>query len=136
MQSSLRTRTAMLTTYPASKFPDRPVPPSTAWIDLFNPTAEERTKVEAEYGLELPSREELSEVELSSRVSEKSGVLFLNMPAVSRLASPDETSSPLGFVLSKAVLVTVRYAQLRSFESVAEECPTTMAAARASKSSV
>jgi magnesium transporter len=110
----------MLTTYPASKFQDGPVPSSAAWIDLFNPTAEERTKVESEYGLELPSRAELSEVELSSRVSEKGGVLFLNMPAVSRAASPNETPSPLGFVLSKAVLVTVRYAPLRSFESVAE----------------
>jgi magnesium transporter len=110
----------MLTTYPASKSQDGSVPPGVAWIDLFNPTAEERTKVEREYGLELPSREELSEVELSSRVSEKNGVLFLNMPAVSRAASPDTAPSPLGFVLSNAVLVTVRYAPLRAFESVAE----------------
>ena len=87
---------------------------------FLDPTAEERTKVEREYGLELPSREELSEVELSSRVSEKNGVLFLNMPAVSRAASPGTAPSPLGFVLSNAVLVTVRYAPLRSFESVAE----------------
>jgi magnesium transporter len=110
----------MLTTYPASKSQDGSAPHGVAWIDLFNPTAEERTKVEREYGLELPSREELSEVELSSRVSEKNGVLFLNMPAVSRAASPVTAPSPLGFVLSNAVLVTVRYAPLRSFESVAE----------------
>jgi magnesium transporter len=109
----------MLTTYPTQS-PDGSVPSGVAWIDLFNPTPEERTKVEREYGLELPSREELSEVELSSRVSESNGVLFLNMPAVSPAASADAAPSPLGFVLSPAILVTVRYAPLRSFESVAE----------------
>jgi magnesium transporter len=95
--------------------------PDVAWVDLFDPTTEERSRVEAKYGLELPSRDELSEVELSSRVSEKNGVLYLNMPAISRGASPDEPSSPLGFVLTKAVLITVRYAQLRSFELAATQ---------------
>ena len=98
-----------------------PTLPRRGWIDLVNPTADEIRKVELEYRLELPSREELSEVELSSRVSEKNGVLYLNMPAVSRGASPDEPSSPLGFVLSKDVLVTVRYAALRAFDSVAQK---------------
>src|SRR5450432_2025260 len=109
----------MLTTYPSLQASDLSVGPDVAWVDLFDPTTEERSGVEARYGLALPSRDELSEVELSSRVSEKNGVLFLNMPAISRGASPDEPSSPLGFVLTKAVLITVRYAQLRSFESAA-----------------
>ena len=97
------------------------VSPRGTWVDLVNPTAAAIHKVELEYGLALPSREELSEVELSSRVSEKNGVLFLNMPAVSRGASPHEPSSPLGFILSRDVLVTVRYAALRSFDSVAKK---------------
>jgi magnesium transporter len=97
------------------------VSPRRAWVDLVNPTAAEISTVEREYGLTLPSREELSEVELSSRVSERNGVLFLNMPAVSRGASPHEPSSPLGFILSKDVLVTVRYAALRSFDSIAKK---------------
>ena len=99
----------------------QPVSSRGAWVDLVNPTAADIHKVELEYGLALPSREELSEVELSSRVSEKNGVLFLNMPAVSRGGSPHEPSSPLGFILSRDVLVTVRYAALRSFDSVAKK---------------
>ena len=99
----------------------QPVSSRGTWVDLVNPTAADIHKVELEYGLALPSREELSEVELSSRVSEKNGVLFLNMPAVSRGASPHEPSSPLGFILSRDVLVTVRYAALRSFDSVAKK---------------
>jgi magnesium transporter len=90
-----------------------------SWLDLLNPTDEERAGVEARYGLKLPSRHQLSEVESSSRVSEKNGVLFLSMPIVAHASALDEPPSPVGFVLSKDVLVTIRYTQLLSFETVA-----------------
>src|SRR5262249_33022625 len=66
-----------------------------------------------------PSREELSEVESSSRISEEKGVLFLSMPIVSHAHAFEEAPSPIGFVLSKDVLVTIRYTQLRSFDAAA-----------------
>jgi magnesium transporter len=88
------------------------------WFDLLEPTNEERARVESKAGLKLPSREELSEVESSSRVSERDGVLFLNVPIVSHARAIDETPAPVGFVLSKDVLVTIRYMPLRSFETV------------------
>jgi magnesium transporter len=93
--------------------------PTVSWIDLLHPTNEERASVEASYGLSLPSREELSEVELSSRISEKNGVLFLSMPTVSHVGGLDQAPSPLGFVLSKNLLVSIRYTQLHSFDTVA-----------------
>jgi magnesium transporter len=93
--------------------------PAVSWIDLLQPTDEERASVEGGYGLKLPSREELSQVELSSRLAEKNGVLFLSMPTVSHLSGLDHAQSPLGFVLSKKLLVTIRYAQLQAFETVA-----------------
>ena len=93
-----------------------------AWIDLMHPTSEERASVEATYGLKLPSREELSGVELSSRISVKNGILFLSMPTVSHMSGLDQAPSPLGFVLSKSVLITIRFAQLHAFDTVAEKC--------------
>jgi magnesium transporter len=110
----------MLTAYPAP-------PPGEAvhaarelsWLDLLDPTTEEKASVESKFGLGLPSREELSEVESSSRISEEGGVLFLSMPIVSRAGAPAEAPSPIGFVLSKEVLVTIRYTQLLSFDKVA-----------------
>jgi magnesium transporter len=89
------------------------------WVDLLDPTNEEKAGVESKFALRLPSREELSEVESSSRISEEDGVLFLSMPSFSHSRTLDEPPSPLGFVLSKNVLVTIRYTQLRSFDSVA-----------------
>src|SRR5215468_11685347 len=84
----------MLTAYPASASAAAATPPSPAsgsrnggrahtWLDLLDPTPEERASVESKYGLELPSREELSEVESSSRISEENGVLFLSIPIIS-----------------------------------------------------
>ncbi|MDQ2734786.1 MAG: magnesium transporter CorA family protein [Pseudomonadota bacterium] len=85
------------------------------------PTDDERASTEAAYGLRLPSREDLSQVEMSSRVSEVNGALFMNMPAVSHLSGLDEPASPVGFVLNEHVLVTIRYADLRSFDSIAKQ---------------
>jgi len=96
--------------------------PVAAWIDLVHPTSEERASVEGTYGLKLPSREELSGVELSSRISVKNGILFLSMPTVSHMSGLDQAPSPLGFVLSKSVLITIRFAQLHAFDTVAEKC--------------
>src|SRR5258706_2875893 len=110
----------MLTTYPAPARPEgSPAARAVSWIDLLDPTSEERASVESRYGLDLPSRQELSEVESSSRVSERNGVLFLSMPIVARAGALDEPPSPLGFVVSRNLLLTLRYTQLRSFVTVA-----------------
>ena len=121
----------MLTAYPAST-PTLPSPASdggkgggahaagkASWLDLLDPTPEERASVERDYGLELPSREDLSEVESSSRIAEENGVLFLSMPIVSHARALEDAPSPIGFVLSKDLLVTIRYTQLRSFDAAA-----------------
>src|SRR5262249_10653265 len=109
----------MLTAYPASARVETHSPHKVSWIDLLDPTQEERASVETRYGLKLPSREELSEVESSSRISEEKGVLFLSMPIVSHAHAFEEAPSPIGFALSKDVLVTIRYTQLRSFDAAA-----------------
>lgn len=120
----------MLTAYPASaatlpsqasrgKGADVHAARKVSWLDLLDPTEDEKVNVERKYGLKLPSREELSEVESSSRIAEDNGVLFLSIPLVSHGRGVDEPLSPVGFVLSRDVLVTIRYTQLRSFDAVA-----------------
>jgi magnesium transporter len=104
----------MLTAHPASLHAGK-----VSWLDLLDPTPDERAIVESDYGLKLPSREDLSEVESSSRMSEENGVLFMSVPIASHGHAGDEAPSPIGFVLSKDVLVTIRYAPSRSFDSAA-----------------
>ena len=66
------------------------------WFDLLNPTNQEIARVEASTGLKLPSREKLSGVENSSRVSEVNGVFFLSMPSVTSAHAVDDLPSPVG----------------------------------------
>jgi magnesium transporter len=121
----------MLTAYPASaptlpsqasgagKGGDGRAARKVSWLDLLDPTEDERASVERNYMLKLPSREQLSEVESSSRISEENGAMFLSIPFISHGRGVDEPLSPIGSVLSNNVLVTIRYTQLRSFDTVA-----------------
>ncbi|MBV9653322.1 MAG: magnesium transporter CorA family protein [Acetobacteraceae bacterium] len=91
--------------------------PNVAWVDAFEPTGEESRLIESLTGLHVSSREELSEIEASSRLSLENGVLYLSM---TQLVKPDDgpaRSGPLGFVLSKARLVTIRFDQSRLFDT-------------------
>jgi magnesium transporter len=83
--------------------------PSAVWFDLENPTAEEYAFVTRETGLELPSYEDLTEIENSSRLSADDNVLTLSLPIVTRVDDRLE-SSVCGFVLAPERVVTLRFA--------------------------
>ncbi|HEY3778980.1 MAG TPA: magnesium transporter CorA family protein [Rhizomicrobium sp.] len=102
----------MLTTYPAGSSPDR-----AAWIDLLDPGEEERAKASAACGFEIPSRNALEEIEASSRLRVRGDVLILSMPIASKSGGFGEgMPTPLGFVLTPKLLVTVRYAELHAIK--------------------
>lgn len=90
------------------------------WLDLFDATEEERALAERITGLRVPARAELSEIERSSRLTARDGVLTLSTPMVSSTDLKHPVVSPLGFVLSRERLLTVRYEPMRSFDSYAE----------------
>jgi magnesium transporter len=108
----------MLTVHPASPRAKAGAREAT-WLDLLDPTPDERSILESDCGLTLPSRETLSEVESSSRTGDEGGVLFMSVPVASHGRAFDEAPSPIGFVLSKDVLVTIRYSPSRSFDNAA-----------------
>ena len=110
----------MLTTYPGARSPSSAIDPhETWWLDLVDPTEEEKAAAERICRFTIPSRQELGSIETSSRISEDAGILYLSMPIVSTAGEVDEAPSPLGFVLSKDYLVTIRYTALRTFDAVA-----------------
>jgi magnesium transporter len=109
----------MLTAHPASPHAKAGAARNASWLDLVDPTPDERSTVESDYGLKLPSREDLSEVESSSRIADEDGVLFMSVPIASHGRAFDEPPSPIGFVLAKEVLVTIRYSPSRSFDNAA-----------------
>jgi magnesium transporter len=91
------------------------------WIDLLNPTKEETTLVELRIKVRIPSIESLNEIESSSRLAVDREVLYLSIPAVAQGETADAYLSPTGFILTKGVLITVRFAPLSTFDVVAEQ---------------
>ena len=91
----------------------------TVWVDLWNPTPEELATACHEYGLDIPPRDQLEEIEFSSRLQYEDGVFTISVPVTphNKGDEADETS-PLGFVLAADLLVTVRFARLHTFESI------------------
>ena len=87
------------------------------WMDLVDPTDAERAASERITGLRVPSREEVSEIESSSRVSTENGIIYLNMP-YSYLGEDGQSHvTPVGFVLSEKYLLTLRFTALPAFET-------------------
>src|SRR5215472_5797723 len=106
----------MLTVYPASGASGTVVKP--VWIDLLQPTPEERDRIASEYGLRVPSREALQEIESSSRLRAEGHVLTLSMPLTVREERADQLPVPLGFILSPSLLVSVRFIEVHGFADV------------------
>jgi magnesium transporter len=103
----------MLIAYPALGAPDTVVKP--VWIDLVQPTPEELDRIAREYGVRVPSREALQEIESSSRLRAEGQVLTLSMPLTVLEERDDPLPAPLGFILSPSLLVSVRFTEVHGF---------------------
>lgn len=89
------------------------------WIDLVQPSEEERRAVAAASGRQVPTEAELSEIETSSRLNFENDVFVLSMPLIARDEERVRGVSG-GFVLSRERLVTVRFATHSVFDRYAE----------------
>ena len=96
------------------------VPENAVWIDLLNPTKAEETLAEDALGQNVPTREDLEEIEPSSRLYERDGVLFLTASVIAGVDEGQPTADPVGFILSDKLLVTVRHIDPEPFLLVAE----------------
>jgi magnesium transporter len=92
------------------------------WIDLTDPTEAERSAFEAAFGLRVPTTEALGEIEATSRLRVENGALYMTAPLIFAAGNEPWLPSPTGFVLSKHVLMTVRFAKSASFDAVAKDC--------------
>src|SRR5262245_32085522 len=89
------------------------------WIDLLNPTDDERRQVEQATKLRLPSKGEIEEIESSSRVFREGSTSYLSTPVLESMDSANGAVTTVGFVLSPSQLVTLRFAHIAAFDEVA-----------------
>jgi magnesium transporter len=94
---------------------DAALPETVCWIDMLHPTPEEEAQVEALIGVEVPSRDELRDIEPSSRLYIENGAVYLTASVVWKADTDFAEIADIGFVLSGDRLVTIRYAEPKAF---------------------
>ncbi|MGE6995812.1 MAG: magnesium transporter CorA family protein [Pseudomonadales bacterium] len=104
------------------------LPDNMLWADLLSPDSQEERFIESSLGLDIPTREELAEIEDSSRFYDEDGAIFMTTTVVMGIADRRPENAEVTFVLTKRCLVTVRYTELsafRQFETKSSRQPST-----------
>jgi magnesium transporter len=91
----------------------------TPWVDLVNGTPEEIRVVEGALGIELPTREEMREIESTSRFYVEHGARFMTTPMLVSTDTDSPVSTEIGFILVRGILLTLRDTDPLSFRQTA-----------------
>ncbi|KTD18633.1 magnesium transporter CorA family protein [Legionella jordanis] len=86
------------------------------WIDLVSPSMDEENLLEQTLNLNIPTREEMWEIELSSRLYKNKDALFMTANMIAHADSPNPKNEAVTFVLTKSKLITVRYIEPSAFK--------------------
>lgn len=108
--------------------PSSPLPEEALWLDLLEPTVEEERLVEARLDVSVPTREEMREIETSSRMYEEDGAIYLTATVLTKLDTDVPENSQVTFILKGPRLVTNRYVDplpFRRYVAYAERHPQT-----------
>ena len=93
------------------------LPSDAVWFDLVNPSRSEELAVEILLGLQLPTREEMAEIEVSSRLYEEDRAVFMTASLITGADTDTPVLEPVTFVLAGERLVTIRYVEPRAFSA-------------------
>ena len=89
------------------------------WIDLLSPTIKEQKAVENFMEINLQTRQQVEEIESSSKYSETENAIICN----SNFFMPTGDSfsiEPVSFIIAEGVLVSVRFNEFRTFTESAK----------------
>ena len=107
--------------------PNSPPPETAVWIDMVSPTVQEDKLVEQFLGIAVPTREEMQEIEVSSRLYVENGARYMTATLMCQSDTATPKTTPVTFILSSHRLATVRYDDPRPFAIVehklARTCP-------------
>ncbi|ENN88981.1 Magnesium and cobalt transport protein CorA [Rhizobium freirei PRF 81] len=94
----------------AARLPDNAV-----WIDMVEPSREEEANIERLLGLEVPTREDMKDIEPSSRLYIENSSVFLTGSLLWKADTNLPMLTDVAFILTGDRLVTIRYARPKSF---------------------
>jgi magnesium transporter len=97
---------------------DADVPENAIWFDLVTPSPQEDRLVEKQVGIAVPTREEMQEIEVTSRLYVENGARYMTATLMCQSDSDTPKTTPVTFILSGQRLITVRYDDPRPFMMV------------------
>src|SRR5262249_19102116 len=97
---------------------DADIPESAIWFDLVNPNQLEDKMVERRVGIAVPTREEMQEIEVTSRLYVENGARYMTATMMCQSDTATPKTTPVTFILSGHRLITVRYDEPRPFTIV------------------
>jgi magnesium transporter len=93
-------------------------PEDAVWIDLVTPTVQEDRLVENLLGIAVPTREEMQEIEVSSRLYVENHARYMTATLMCHSDTATPKTTAVTFILSGHRLCTVRYDEPRPFAIV------------------
>ena len=102
------------------------LPAGAVWIDMLAPTREEEVFVETATGIQVPTLDEMDEIETSSRLYTENNAIYMTATVATGIIRDNPESHAVTFILTPAHFITVRYAPVQSFDrfaSHAERAP-------------
>ena len=102
------------------------LPENAVWIDLVNPTTAEDKAVEKLAGIAVPTREDMQEIEISSRLYQEEGGVFMTALILQNAETDQFSADVVTFVLAHDRLITIRYIDPQPFRTFAARCERTM----------
>lgn len=94
----------------------------TVWIDLLNPTSEEERAVERALGVEMPTHEEMREIEISSRLYREGDGIYMTATVLAKSDTPQPEATVVTFIVVGERLVTLRYGEPTPFRTFIARC--------------
>src|SRR5713101_2860300 len=85
------------------------LPENVVWIDLVKPTAAEDRAVERLAGIAVPTREDMQEIEISSRLYIENSARYMTATLMCAADTQNPRTTAVTFILASHRLVTVRY---------------------------
>jgi magnesium transporter len=105
----------MLGAYPTHR-PDAASLKSATWVDLIDPTAEEKAAFQKAFSLRVPSPDEVAQIQATSRLRAEHNAFYMTAPLILAKDNAPWIVVPTGFVLSERVLLTVRTDTVPAFD--------------------
>ena len=95
--------------------PDMPIPSDALWIDLLYPEKSEEKLVEKSLNIEIPTREEMADIEPSEILYWENNARYMTARVLCHTEMDSQRLIDVSFILAESALVTVRYDEPKSF---------------------